>query len=133
MLHRPVVLLLGLVLTASAGCTRTQQPAAPAIPRTADGKPDLQGIWQVRNTAAINLEDHVARDGMPAGRSVVEGGAIPYKPEAAARRIENAANRKAADPLAKCFMPGVPRIMYLDFPFHVFQTRDHIAMTFEWS
>src|SRR2546426_580650 len=39
----------------------------------------------------------------------------------------------AADPPAQCFMPGVPRIMYMEFPFQIFQTRDHIAITFEWS
>jgi hypothetical protein len=110
-----------------------QIPAGTALPRTSDGKPDLQGIWQVRNTAAYNLEDHAARFQMPAGRSVVEGGAIPYQPWALAKRQENYANRQTADPLAKCFMPGVPRIMYLEFPFHIFQTRDHIAITFEWS
>ena len=104
-----------------------------SIPRTADGRPDLQGIWQVRNRAAYDLEDHVARDGMPAGRSVVVGGAIPYQPWAAARKREHFVNRATADPLAQCFMPGVPRIMYMEFPFQIFQTRDHVAMTFEWQ
>jgi hypothetical protein len=64
---------------------------------------------------------------------VVDGGEIPYQPWAAARKLENLANRKTADPMGKCFFPGVPRIMYLDFPFQIFQTADHIAMTFEWS
>jgi hypothetical protein len=113
--------------------TAAQAPATGAIPRTPDGKPNLQGIWQVRNRAAYNLEDHAARHGMPAGRSVVEGGEIPYQPWAAARRVENYVNRKTADPLSKCYMPGVPRIMYMEFPFQIFQTRDHVAMTFEWS
>ena len=40
------------------------------------------------------------------------------------------ADRRSA---GECFMPGVPRIMYMDFPFQIFQTRDHVAMTFEWS
>src|SRR5262245_1914642 len=110
-----------------------QTPPAKAIPRTADGKPNLQGIWQGRNRAAYDLQDHAAKDGMPAGRSVVEGGAIPYQPWAAAKKLENFANRKTADPLAKCYMPGVPRIMYMEFPFQIFQTIDHIAMTFDWS
>ena len=30
-------------------------------------------------------------------------------------------------------MPGVPRIMYMEWPFQVFQARDRIAITFEWS
>ena len=41
--------------------------------------------------------------------------------------------RQTADPLGQCFIPGVPRIMYLDLPFQVFQTPRAIAMTFEWS
>src|SRR5882672_2346868 len=70
---------------------------------------------------------------MPAGKGVVEGGEIPYQPWALAKKAENFANRATADPLNKCFMPGVPRIMYLDFPFQIFQTPGHIAMTFEWT
>ena len=61
-----------------------------SIPRTADGKPDLSGIWQVHNRAAADLEDHVARYGMPAGKGVVQGGPIPYQPWAAKKKIENA-------------------------------------------
>jgi len=109
------------------------QDAARSIPRTPDGRPNLQGIWQVRNRASYNLEDHPARHGMPAGRSVVEGGVIPYQPWALAKRDENYANRRTADPLRSCYMPGVPRIMYMEYPFHIFQTRDHVAITFEWS
>jgi hypothetical protein len=104
-----------------------------ALPRTADGKPNLQGIWQVRNRASYDLQDHAAKDGRPAGKGVVEGGEIPYQPWASTKKLENQANRDKLDPLAKCFMPGVPRIMYMEFPFQIFQTRDHIAMTFEWS
>ncbi len=69
----------------------------------------------------------------PPGRSVVEGGTIPYQPWAAAKKRENFANRATADPLAECYMPGVPRIMYMEFPFQIFQTRDHVAMLFEWQ
>src|SRR5262245_29425497 len=104
-----------------SSCSRTAPGSA--IPRTADGKPTLQGVWQVRNNAAFGLEDHVARDRRPAGRSVVDGGTIPYLPAAAAKRLEYAANQRTADPLEKCYMPGVPRIMYLPFPFRVYQTR----------
>jgi len=121
------------LLVLAASCTRPATSAPAALPRTADGKPELQGVWQVRNRAAYDLEAHVARDGMPAGMSVVKDGPIPYQPSAAARKIENAANRRTADPLANCYMPGVPRIMYMEFPFQIFQTPDHIAMTFEWS
>lgn len=103
------------------------------IPRTADGKPNLQGIWQVRNRAAYDLLDHVARHEMPAGRSAVVGNEIPYQPWAAAQRLENFVDRADADPLNHCYLPGVPRIMYMEFPFHIFQTSEHVAITFEWQ
>jgi hypothetical protein len=139
------VLLLAGGLSAATGGRSTVSRAIPvegqaagaptaALPRTADGKPDLQGIWQVRNrTAAYDLENHDTGKGQPAGTSVVEGGAIPYQPWAAAKRAENFSKRQSADPLAQCYMPGVPRIMYMDFPFHIFQTRGQVAMLFEWS
>jgi hypothetical protein len=108
-------------------------PAQQSLPRTADGKPNLQGIWQARSAAAVDLQDHAARPGMPAGRGVVEGGAIPYQPWAAAKKQENFTMRQTADPVGKCYFPGVPRIMYLDYPFQIFQTPEHLAITFEWS
>src|SRR5579862_1818493 len=107
--------------------------SAQQVPRTADGKPNLQGIWQVRGGAAYDLQAHAAKDGMPAGVSVVDTGTIPYQPAAAAKKIENYANRKAADPLGHCFLPGVPRIMYMEYPFEIFQTPEHVAILFEWS
>ena len=97
------------------------QTRGPALPRLPDGKPDLQGIWQ--------------SDGKPAAdvQPFVEGREIPYKPAAADKKRENFTNRAKADPLVSCFMPGVPRIMYLEYPYQIFQARDHIAITYEWS
>src|SRR3990172_2059582 len=91
----------------SAAAIMQAGAAAGTLPRTADGRPNLQGIWQVRNRAAYDLEDHSAKDGMPAGRGVVDGREIPYQPWAAANKQENFANRQTADPLASCYMPGV--------------------------
>jgi hypothetical protein len=124
-----LLVLASTALTAQA----PQRQASAAIPRTADGRPNLQGIWQARNRAAYDLLDHAARYGMPAGKGVVEKNEIPYQPWAAARQRENFANRATADPLASCFLPGVPRIMYMDWPFQIFQTRDAVAITFEWT
>src|ERR1051326_4562796 len=95
------------------------QQAAPAYraPRTADGKPNLNGIWQAMNTANWDLEGHAA--GMPAkevlgilgaefavppGLSVIDGdGTIPYLPAALAKKKENFANRVKNDPEVKCY------------------------------
>src|SRR5687768_1557251 len=126
--------ILGSLLLLPAGEPAAQaQGAKPQIPRTADGKPNLQGIWQVRNRAAYGIEPHMARHRMPAGPGVVDGGTIPYQPAALKQRDQNYANRYTEDPLSKCYMPGVPRIMYLDHPFQIFQTPQHVAMTFEFN
>jgi hypothetical protein len=37
-----------------------------------------------------------------------------------------------ADPLLKCFLPGVPRITYVPFPFKIFQTKDHLSLLYEY-
>jgi hypothetical protein len=99
-------------------------------PRTADGKPDLNGIWQALNTANSDLQDHVALPGVPASTGVVEGNEIPYQPWAAAKKKENLAQRATADPLAGCFLPGVPRATYLPFPFQIAQTPRTIAVLY---
>jgi len=102
-------------------------------PRTPDRKPDLNGIWQVLGTAHWNLEAHSASEGVPAGFSVVEGGAIPYQPAALAKRNENFKNRMTADPIRKCYMPGVPRATYMPFPFEITQTPKHIGIAYEFA
>jgi len=79
-----------------------QAPGATAIPRTRDGKPDLSGIWQVMNTAAWDIQDHSARQGVPAGQGVVEGNDIPYQPWALAKKKQNYEQRATLDPEMKC-------------------------------
>ncbi|PYR14124.1 MAG: hypothetical protein DMG00_04615, partial [Acidobacteria bacterium] len=117
-----------LTIGMGAGLAQAQRGATPprasAVdpastyngPRTPDRKPDLNGIWQALGTAHWNIEAHSASEGVPAGFGVVEGGTIPYQPWALAKRNENFQNRLMADPLRKCYMPGVPRAMYLPFP-----------------
>jgi len=120
-------------------CAAPQMLSAQAYkaPRTADGTPDLQGIWQVRNSsAAFDLQDHAGALGIPPGRSVIvdpAGGKIPYKPEALAKRQENFKNRAAADTFNKCYMPGVPRITLLDYPFQIFQTPKYTLLAYEYN
>ena len=40
--------------------TEGQAPAS-RIPRTPDGRPNLNGIWQALNTANYDIEAHLAR------------------------------------------------------------------------
>jgi len=126
-----VVVGAGLV----APSTLAQPPSGGRYtgPRTVDGKPNLNGIWQVMNAAHWDLEPHSAEEGVPPGLGVVEGDAIPYQAWAAARKKENYANRAALDPINKCFLPGVPRIMYVPFPFQIAQTPKYVVLTHEYQ
>jgi hypothetical protein len=123
-------------------------PAASAAdaykaPRTADGKADLNGIWQTLNTANWDLQEHAARPGLvvalgaagaePAGLGVVEGGEIPYLPEAAATKMANFESRLTADPEIKCYLPGVPRATYMPHPFQIVQTPKYILIAYEYA
>lgn len=52
------MLLLGLVWTPAASQSLEIEPEAYAPPRTTEGVPDLQGVWQTLNTAAWDIQDH---------------------------------------------------------------------------
>jgi hypothetical protein len=125
--------------------------------RTGDGQPDLNGFWQAVNTANWDLEEHGAQPSpypnllgaylaQPPGPSVVEGGTIPYKPEALARRKQHFEKRLHTDPLlldnvsedtadpeAKCFQGGVPRATYMPFPLQIVQTKDKVFIAYQFG
>src|SRR4030095_15791522 len=135
--------LMVIAMAAVAALFAPAQPPGYKARRTADGKPDLNGIWQALGSAHWDIEGHAARPGaivalgaagaVPAGLGVVEGGAIPYQPWAAEKKKENLKNWLTADPEIKCYMPGVPRATYMPFPFQVVQTPKHILMTYEFA
>jgi hypothetical protein len=114
-----------------------------AAGRTFDGHPDLSGIWQTLSTANWDLQDHPAAPGpffqlgavgaVPSGQGVVEGGAIPYKPEALKQKQENFKNRWKDDPEIKCYMAGIPRANYMPYPFQIVQTPQAILMAYEYA
>ena len=121
-----------VLMTSLSGAAQSQSSAPYAPPRTADGRPDLGGIWQALNTAVWDIQDHHARYGVPAGQGVVEGNEIPYQPWALAKRQENFKNRLTADPEAMCRMVGVPRIMYMPYPLQIVQTPKQISILSEY-
>jgi hypothetical protein len=117
-----------------------QVAGGPGLLRTPDGRPDMSGIWQVMNGAAWNIQDQNAAPGphsapwlgIPANRGVVEGNEIPYQPWARAKKEENYKSRLTLDPEVNCYLPGVPRIMYMPLPFQIIQTPTYIGMLFEY-
>ncbi|MCX2981609.1 hypothetical protein EYC98_12120 [Halieaceae bacterium IMCC14734] len=146
-----------LTIIASASVLLTTLASADDAPRTAAGKPDLNGVWQVLNRANFNLEPHgpkaalAMREGpvvpvpakelvalgavgaVPAGLGVVDGGAIPYTDAARQQRDENAANWLTRDPEIKCYLPGVPRATYMPFPFQIYHNQDVLVFSYEYA
>jgi hypothetical protein len=143
---RPTTVMTGIavavLIAVAVKPTATQSPA-PGVSRTADGRPDLNGIWEALNTANWDLQDHAARKGpvsalgaaysVPAGRGVVEGNEIPYLPAALAKKKENVEHWMTQDPEVKCFMPGIPRATYMPYPFQIVQTPTHVLMAYEFA
>ncbi|MBA4285304.1 MAG: hypothetical protein C0434_07195 [Xanthomonadaceae bacterium] len=111
-----VLLLSPLVVTQAAVAAK-----AGAVPRAANGKPDLSGIWQTTSAADFDLEPHSARKDAPPGPGIVVGNVIPYLPDALERKQRNFAARNEADPRLKCFSLGVPRSVYYPEPFQILQ------------
>jgi hypothetical protein len=113
------------------------------FPKAADGHPDLSGVWQALNTAHWNVEPHTsaypavaelgAQFAVPPGLGVVEGGTIPYLPEARVERDRRFANRIAEDPEGKCYLGGVPRSTYMPYPFQIFQNKRDVIMVYQYA
>jgi hypothetical protein len=112
-------------------------------PRTADGKPNLNGIWQAINEADWDIEGHSAapgrvmalgaEDAVVPGLGIVEGGPLPYLPAAVAKKKANFEKRLTGDPEIKCYLPGTPRAMYIAQPFQIIQSTKNIMMAFQYA
>ena len=117
-----------------------------AVPRAADGKPDLTGVWQGGSTQRGNWEEANGGTGVggtgrnptapvvlssndrPAGR---EG--APYQDWAAKKVLESYNRRGIDDPTAQCLPGGVPRSVTLGlFPQQFIQTPTQIVMLYEY-
>jgi hypothetical protein len=143
MRHGVAAFTAAMVIAGAGLIAAAAQAPAYRAPRTADGTPDLNGIWQALNTANWNIEAHPAGPSLvrelgaiaavPGGLGVVAGGELPYRPEALAKRNENLANRLTLDPEIKCYLPGVPRATYMPHPFQIIQSRQHIMLVHEFA
>lgn len=126
--------------------TEAQNTSLSDIPRTPDGRPDFNGIWQVMDSSLNwDLEPHEARHGplaalqagahlaFPPGMGAVEGGKIPYKPGMRDTKEENQRNWLERDPTTKCYLPGVPRATYMPYPFQIFQAPDATLISYQFA
>lgn len=149
---------VGVVVLAIGLLVLIQRVSAQDIPRLSDGRPDMNGIWQVLNEANYDLEPHMARHSVqlregPLGPVpaiptlrlgavgavpgslgvIVGGGNIPYTPEARALKEQNAENWIDRDPEVKCYMPGVPRATYIPMPFQIIQSERDVFIAYQFA
>jgi hypothetical protein len=132
-----------LALLATAAIPMGAQTPAYKPARTADGKPDLNGIWEAMSTANWDIQAHASAPGpvtslaadfaVPPGIGIVEGNEIPYLPAAAEQKKKNFANRFVDDPEIKCYLPGVPRATYMPYPFQIVQSQKNIMFSYEYD
>jgi hypothetical protein len=130
--------------SASAQAPRAED--STEVPRTADGKPDLTGVWQGGSTQPGNWEEANAGLGVggsgrdpnapvvgssndrPAGR---EG--APYQDWAAEKVLEAFNRRGIDDPTGRCLPAGIPRSVMLGlFPQQIVHTPTQVVILYEY-
>jgi hypothetical protein len=148
------------VLAVNVGSVIGQSRTVPPSTTQRD-RPNLNGIWQALNEANYDLEPHPARAAMslrqdqpypvttnipsppvvafgavgsvPGGLGVVEGGSIPYRPEALVKKRDNQKNWLERDPEIRCYLPGVPRATYLPHPFQIVQSETAMMFLYQYA
>jgi hypothetical protein len=117
-----------------------------AVPRGADGKPDLNGVWQGGSTQRGSWEE--ANRGVGVGGSGADASApalpssndrpagregAPYQPWAAQKVLEAFNRRGIDDPTAQCLPAGLPRAVMLGlFPQQFIQTPTQVVILYEY-
>jgi hypothetical protein len=125
-----VPLLAASVIPASAQWTKVPLRGLPMkngqvdmtgpAPHTADGRPDLSGVWQGETRFLQNL----AVDLKP--------GELMMLPWAEALTNERKTGKHAAEePQANCLPPGIPRINSTPYAFKIIETSDEVLILYE--
>jgi hypothetical protein len=106
------------------------------MPRTADGKPDMTGVWQGGSNRAGTWEE--ANGPQPAGAARGGRGAAPAREPApyqdwAKAKVQESFNRRGIDdPDARCLMAGTPRSTTIGlFPMQIVQTPTQVIILYE--
>jgi hypothetical protein len=103
---------------------------APA-PRTADGKPDLSGLWEPIGEATSSFAGATGRD--PQFQDVAKEikGGLPFQPWAAALLKERLAVNSKDDPDSRCRPLGPIKMHLHPYPRRIIQTPGLLVILFE--
>lgn len=135
-----------VVLALACGCSPTptvsKDPAGGSIPRTADGKPDLTGVYQGGSTRRGPWDFQVPGDqpgvATPETQSVfpaaqVRKEPIPFQPWAKEKAQEYLNLRSVDDPAGRCLPGPGPRLHAVGlFPIQIVQTPEQIIILYEY-
>jgi len=111
-------------LMSIGGASRSQAQTTPAIPRTADGKPDFSGVWSSPTT--VNPTG-------PRGQGIFNQDKMaPIKP-GAENLLYQARNGDPLhdEPRAACMPSGFPSGMLYALPVQIFQTPKYLVIVHE--
>jgi hypothetical protein len=141
-----IVVAVSTLAVCSVSMSAQTAPGPASVPRAADGKPDLTGVWQGGSTQRgrweeVNVGVGVGGSGRDPSAPVVLGSndrpvgreAAPYQPWAAQKVLEAYNRRGIDDPTGLCLPAGLPRIVMLGlFPQQFIQTPKQIVILYEY-
>ena len=116
----PAAVACALLCGASALAATDPWAELPPAQRPAAGAPDLNGGWIM--------------DSPPKALKTVDGKAPPLLPAAQAEYARRQAALKTdpgSDPVSKCLMHGVPRVLYAAYPVLIAQEKDRVNFVHE--
>jgi len=127
---RWVLLLCGAVLPASAQWFNVRTPGTPRLadgtanlaapaPKTADGKPDLAGVWKPAPPYIGNLA------------SDLKPGDAPFQPWARELFQHRRDTESIEDPTGNCIPGGVPRSDAVPYPFKIVNSEKMVIILYE--
>ena len=119
-----------LALPASAQWLNYPTPGVPRLPdgkanltapppKTADGHPDLSGVWET----SPGYTGNIARD--------LKAGEVQFQPWAEALYKHRVDTQSKEDPQARCVLSGVPREDVVPYPFKILNSRGMIVILYE--
>jgi hypothetical protein len=140
---RSTLLFASLAIVLPLTAQEAAKPAAPKppVPRAADGKPDLSGVWQGGGASglAFAVGSENAKAARPGDAAVASAPAAvvrprmtpPYQDWMLPKVKEIRDRRNIDDPSARCLLVGVPRITNEPLPIKIIQTKDEITFLYE--
>jgi hypothetical protein len=100
------------------------------IPRAADGKPDLSGVWQ---SGGVSINGEAGAPPLhplpPIDNHPIRREPLAYKPAWEAKRAP--LDAALDDPTLFCLLPGVPRISTMPMPLEIVQTPKQVVILHE--